>query len=101
MAWGLDAFRDLKIGNKDAFPVGRIYIDVFFNNALIYRTVCSSVEARAFLPLPSGPDRTVPRRYDALTRLIHHISRRDFDYDTYLKRASIQISDDPWPTPSY
>jgi hypothetical protein len=104
LAWGLDAIRDFKEPWANGFADPKAashYVDIFYNNALVFRTVYVSVDGgRAYLPLPESRDAlSVPRAYNALIRLIDHIGgTRISEYDTYFKRAGFHVVDAVWPS---
>jgi hypothetical protein len=103
MAWGLDAMTDLEVPWAKKFPDPKAashYIDLFYNNALVFRTEYVSVDGgRANLPLPD--ELSVPRAYNALIRLVDHIGvTRISEYDTYFRRAGFQVVEGAWPSSS-
>ena len=106
LAWGLDENPHFEEPWANGFPDPKAashYIDIFYNNALVFRTLYVSVDGgRAYLPLPEGPDElVVPRPYNALIRLIDHIGgTRISEYDTYFRRAGFQVVEGVWPSAS-
>ncbi len=110
MAWGLKCLDDFREEWANKFPdpkASSCFLDIFYNNALIFRDVYVNVDCgRAKLPLP---DRkwdeekkkvtalNVPERRHRLIKLVdslEYVSR--FDY--YFQSAGFTIVDEKWPS---
>jgi len=75
------------------------FIDVFFNNALVFRDMFISVDGgRACLPLPkSKTELFVPKNKVRFVRLIDYIDEGVSDFDSYFSRAGLIETDEEWP----
>jgi hypothetical protein len=102
IAWGLVASKDFNEPWATNFPDSHAsshHVDVFFNNALVYRDLYVSVDGgRAKLPLPRRrDDLVVPRGYYTFIKLLDGMEGYISDYERYFKRAGLRIIDAEWP----
>jgi hypothetical protein len=109
MAWGLECLDNFVEEWANKFPdpsASSRYLDIFYNNALIFRDVYVTVDGgRAKLPLPDRKwDKNeekivalnVPRRRYQLIKLVdslEYVSR----FDDYFQRAGFTVVEEPWP----
>lgn len=103
LSWGLTVNDDFKEewANKFSDPkASSHYVDVFFNNSLVYRDLYIVVDGgRAKLPLPrSRTELFVPRDYYLFIKLLDEIDGYISDYDRYFKGAGLNIIEDEWIT---
>jgi hypothetical protein len=110
MAWGLKLLDNFKEEWANKFPdpsASSRYLDIFYNNALIFREVYVTVDCgRAKLPLP---DRkwdekkekivalNVPTRRCRLIKLVDSLEYIS-QFDDYFKRAGFTVVDEDWPS---
>lgn len=103
MAWGMSVSsdQDEKFQGEWAkiFPdpsASHHWVDVFFNNALVFRTSYVTVDGgRAHLPLPkyaANGELRVPKRYYEFMQLLNGT-----DYEVKFKQSRIALTDEPWP----
>jgi len=110
MAWGLHWVKDFREDWANSFPeptATSSYVDVFYNNALVFRDVRVTVDGgRVSLPLPNRKfDKDtnkvialeVPERCYSFIKLVHSIENSLLDYDEYCERAGFKIVKEPWP----
>jgi hypothetical protein len=98
IAFGLTANDHFREGWANQFPDTRAsshYVDVFFNNALVYRDLYVNVDGgRAKLPLPDSRDKLfVSKSYNSFIRLIDNLEGYISEYDQYRERAGFQVTD--------
>jgi hypothetical protein len=109
IAWGLHSNNDFKEAWANQFPdpqASSSFLDVFYNNALIFRNTYVMVDGgRANLPLPRVErDKegnrtaalTVPRREHDLIRLVDSLTHKS-DFDRYFRQAGLTIINEEWP----
>ena len=107
MAWGLKWLEDFKEDWCKNFPDPKAhggFVDVFFNNALVYRTAYVWVDGIHF-PLPrhtKGKELEVDKRACEFMEVIDSMGRAARPaYDKYqsdLRRAGFTVVDKEWPT---
>jgi hypothetical protein len=109
MAWGLKQLDNFKEEWANKFPdpsASSCFLDVFYNNALIFRDVYVNVDCgRAKLPLPiiKWDDKeqkvvalNVPTRQRRLIKLVDSLEYVS-QYDDYFRRAGFTEVDENWP----
>jgi hypothetical protein len=101
LAFGLEISKEFDEEWIRKFPNPQASVDiadVFYNNALVFRTVYVVVDGgRTFLPMPAyanGP--SVPTRYRAFVRLLDCLSGKLSQFDNYFTRAGLQVTNDRW-----
>lgn len=110
LAFGLHHLDDFKEQWANKFPdshASSSYVDVFYNNALVFRDVYVSVDGgRAKLPLPTRKfddankkviALEVPRPRHDFIRLVDHFEGKS-DFDRYFRDAEFKIVNAPWPS---
>jgi hypothetical protein len=109
IAWGLKFLDDFKEEWANKFPDPHAsggYLDVFYNNALVFRDVYVTVDGgRAKLPLPTIKWDEKEKKILALNvpkRRYHFIKLLDSleyisQYDSYFQRAGFTVIDENWP----
>jgi hypothetical protein len=111
LAFGLRALADFKEEWANKFPdshASSSYVDVFYNNALVFRDVYVTVDGgRANLPLPTRKfDKAtksvialeVPEKRRAFIRLVQSLEGSVRDFDEYFGDAEFKTVNVPWPT---
>jgi hypothetical protein len=105
MAYGLD----IAEGNYEQewvknFPNGNArihYVDVFFNNALVYRDAYVAVDGGGILlPVPRRADNgdlEVAERACMFVKLLDSMSQSGSEFDVSIKRAGFKVVDTEWP----
>jgi hypothetical protein len=111
IAFGLKALDDFREDWANQFPdphASSSYVDVFYNNALVFRDVYVSVDGgRSKLPLPRRIfDKTDKKKVVALEvqedhyhfiRLVDSFEGGTHDFDDYFKRAGFKVVKERWP----
>jgi hypothetical protein len=105
IAWGLEWRKDFREEWCKKFPDPKAhggFLDVFFNNALVYRAVYVWVDG-IFLPLPHPKDERleVTKRACKLMEVIDRMGkspRQDFNpYESDVAHAGFTVVDEEWP----
>ena len=106
IAWGLEWNKDFREEWCKKFPDPKAhggFLDMFFNNALVYRAVYVWVDG-IFLPLPryTKDDKLeVTKRACELMKVIDRMGmspRQDFNpYESVVERAGFTVVDEEWP----
>lgn len=102
MAWGITVHADFQEPWANKFPdpsASSHLVDVFYNGALVFRTLYVSVDgARAMVPLSRSRDElVVPAPYYAFVTLLDSLSVHVSRASDYFDRAGLRIIDAPWP----
>jgi hypothetical protein len=110
LAFGMDALDEFKEEWANKFPdshASSSYVDVFYNNAFVFRDVYVSVDGgRAKLPLPTRTfDKEkkevvaleVPERRRDFIRLVESLEGSVDEFDQYFEEAGFSIVKKPWP----
>jgi len=111
LAFGLRQLEDFKEEWANKFPdphASSSYIDIFYNNALVFRDVSVTVDGgRSRLPLPRRKfddakkkviALEVPRRRHDFIRLVESLDAGRVDeFDRYFQDAGFAIVNEPWP----
>ena len=102
LAWGLTVNEDFREPWANKFPDPKAsshYVDVFFNNALVYRELYVVVDGgRTKLPIPRKPkELLVPRNYYSFIKLLDEIDTYLSSYESYFKQAGFEITNTQWP----
>jgi hypothetical protein len=106
IAWGLEWNKDFKEEWCKNFPDPKAhggFLDIFFNNALVYRAAYVWVDG-IFVPLPrrTKDDKLeVTKRACDLMKVIDRMGkspRQDFNpYESDVKRAGFTVVEEEWP----
>jgi len=109
LAWGLEDNPDFSEGWTRKFPNTQApssFLDFFYNGALVWREELIAVDGgRCYLPLPALPADGeadgvngigLPRGKSDVIRLVNSLTSI-YDYDQYLEKAGLQVTDEPWP----
>ncbi len=101
VAWGFTHNDDFQENWHQNLPDKRAsssFIDVFFNGALVFRTIMVSVDGgRVYLPLPNAQTVNVPNGYARFVDVICSGSRNDRVFSDYFDRVGFQRVNDRWP----
>jgi hypothetical protein len=104
MAHGMICEEDIRHPWTTEFPdpkASSLYIDFFYNSALVFRDLLVAVDGgQGILPLPNpGPTSPyeVPRRRRDIARLIHQITNPARDFDEYFTAARFKAIEEVWP----
>jgi hypothetical protein len=108
LAFGLRHVENFQEEWANQFPdphASSSYVDVFYNNALVYRNLYVTVDGgRASLPLVTRKFEQekvvaleVPRSYHDFIRLISGLKGSSDMFEDYFARAGIKIVEEPWP----
>lgn len=102
LAWGLTLIKQFDASWATGFSDNSVtshLVDVFYNNALIFREKFFSVDGgRAYLPVPKASNELyVPKNKIRFVRLIDGICGRVSDFDLYFLRAGFIETDEEWP----
>lgn len=74
------------------------YVDIFFNSALVFRTLGVSVDGgRAMLPAAPNGSLDVPGKYRDFIRLVDSMSTATSDFDRYFVDSKLNATTAPWP----
>ena len=101
IAFGMTWKEDFKEVWANKFPDSRAdgrFVDVFYNGMLVHRDFYVTVDgARAKLPLPkTREDLVVNEQYYRLIGLLNSLSGVS-DYESYFRRAGLEIGEAKWP----
>lgn len=106
MAWGLKWAEDFEGHWCKNFPDPKAnggFLDVFFNNALVYRALYVWVDG-IYLPLPQRTEEgnfKVTNRACSLTKIIDRMGKSPrpdhHPYESDVRRAGFTVVDEEWP----
>lgn len=99
LAFGLTANEDFNAQWANKFPDPRAssaYIDIFYNNALVYREKYVKVDGNgAKLPIPINPNKLrVPRSYAFLIQLVDELEGNTSEFEKYFRDAGLKRIND-------
>jgi hypothetical protein len=104
MAYGMVFAEDVNHDWANNFPdpkASSLYVDFFYNSALVFRDIVVSVDGgQGVLPFPNpGPTSPyeVPRRRRDIARLLHQLTSPARDFDEYFTQARFKAIDEVWP----